>query len=185
MLNLRRSLFDEYIIFILPHDSNYSELRDYLFVHHFSQYFDSTFKNNFISLATFILPKPAGGSKLLNKLFLIDMLYYRSVKSIYGAPILVPLKVCQTPFDCAMDDRVGRMVGAGEWLRLGDKGFELEGFCVVRGPDLLWGGDVRLFHLHRIGLMGLSVARPAKISHWHEGGHQRALGLRCWANFAG
>jgi DNA (cytosine-5)-methyltransferase 1 len=25
-------------------------------------------------------------------------------------------------------------------------GFEEHGFCVVRGPDLLWGGDVRLFH---------------------------------------
>lgn len=24
-----------------------------------------------------------------------------------------------------------------------DRAFELEGFCVVRGPDLLWGGDVR------------------------------------------
>lgn len=24
--------------------------------------------------------------------------------------------------------------------------FEEEGFCVVRGPDLLWGGDVRRFH---------------------------------------
>jgi DNA (cytosine-5)-methyltransferase 1 len=27
-----------------------------------------------------------------------------------------------------------------------DRAFELEGFCVVRGPDLLWGGDVRRFH---------------------------------------
>jgi DNA (cytosine-5)-methyltransferase 1 len=27
-----------------------------------------------------------------------------------------------------------------------DKGFEEEGFCVVRGPDLLWGGDIREFH---------------------------------------
>lgn len=27
-----------------------------------------------------------------------------------------------------------------------DMAFELEGFCVVRGPDLLWGGDVRAFH---------------------------------------
>lgn len=27
-----------------------------------------------------------------------------------------------------------------------DKAFELEGFCVVRGPDVLWGGDVREFH---------------------------------------
>lgn len=27
-----------------------------------------------------------------------------------------------------------------------DMAFDLEGFCVVRGPDLLWGGDVRRFH---------------------------------------
>jgi DNA (cytosine-5)-methyltransferase 1 len=26
------------------------------------------------------------------------------------------------------------------------RGFEEEGFCVVRGPDLIWGGDVRDFH---------------------------------------
>jgi DNA (cytosine-5)-methyltransferase 1 len=26
-----------------------------------------------------------------------------------------------------------------------DRAFELEGFCVVRGPDLLWGGDIKLF----------------------------------------
>ncbi len=26
------------------------------------------------------------------------------------------------------------------------KGFETEGYCVVRGPDLLWGGDIREFH---------------------------------------
>lgn len=26
------------------------------------------------------------------------------------------------------------------------RGFEEEGFCVVRGPDLVWGGDVREFH---------------------------------------
>src|SRR3954466_16146717 len=26
-----------------------------------------------------------------------------------------------------------------------DMAFELEGFCVVRGPDVLWGGDVRRF----------------------------------------
>ncbi len=25
-------------------------------------------------------------------------------------------------------------------------GFEQEGFCVVRAPDLLWGGDIRKFH---------------------------------------
>lgn len=27
-----------------------------------------------------------------------------------------------------------------------DMAFEEEGFCVVRGPDLLWGGDIRQFH---------------------------------------
>jgi DNA (cytosine-5)-methyltransferase 1 len=26
------------------------------------------------------------------------------------------------------------------------RGLEASGFCVVRGPDLLWGGDVRMFH---------------------------------------
>jgi DNA (cytosine-5)-methyltransferase 1 len=30
-------------------------------------------------------------------------------------------------------------------LGLLDKAFELEGYCVVRGPDVLWGGDVRSF----------------------------------------
>ena|SRR3990167_7786907 len=27
-----------------------------------------------------------------------------------------------------------------------DRAFEQEGFCVVRGPDLLWGGDIKTFH---------------------------------------
>lgn len=27
-----------------------------------------------------------------------------------------------------------------------DRAFEEAGFCVVRGPDVLWGGDVRRFH---------------------------------------
>lgn len=31
-------------------------------------------------------------------------------------------------------------------IGLFDRAFELEGFCVVRGPDLLWGGDIRRFH---------------------------------------
>jgi DNA (cytosine-5)-methyltransferase 1 len=31
-------------------------------------------------------------------------------------------------------------------LGLLDRAFEAEGFCVVRGPDPLWGGDVRSFH---------------------------------------
>ena len=31
-------------------------------------------------------------------------------------------------------------------IGLMDMAFEEAGFCVVRGPDLLWGGDVRRFH---------------------------------------
>lgn len=27
-----------------------------------------------------------------------------------------------------------------------DRAFEQEGFCIVRGPDLLWGGDIHVFH---------------------------------------
>ena len=27
-----------------------------------------------------------------------------------------------------------------------DRAFEQEGFCVVRGPDVIWGGDIREFH---------------------------------------
>lgn len=27
-----------------------------------------------------------------------------------------------------------------------DHAFEREGFCVVRGPDVIWGGDIRTFH---------------------------------------
>ncbi|HYC70015.1 MAG TPA: DNA cytosine methyltransferase [Opitutaceae bacterium] len=26
------------------------------------------------------------------------------------------------------------------------RGFEAEGYCVVRGPDIVWGGDIREFH---------------------------------------
>ena len=35
--------------------------------------------------------------------------------------------------------------------------FEPEGFCVVRGPDLLWGGDIRRFSRpagHFCGVIG-------------------------------
>lgn len=37
-----------------------------------------------------------------------------------------------------------------------DQAFEEEGFCVVRGPDLLWGGDIRRFHPPKLfnGIIG-------------------------------
>lgn len=50
------------------------------------------------------------------------------------------------------DDTTGTMDGNGLVLSLFpgigllDRAFEQEGFCVVRGPDLLWGGDIHRFH---------------------------------------
>lgn len=45
-----------------------------------------------------------------------------------------------------MPDRVPLVLSLFPGIGLLDRGFEAEGFCVVRGPDLLWGGDVRQFH---------------------------------------
>lgn len=53
-----------------------------------------------------------------------------------------------------MKDRGGETGRASERLVLSifpgidllGRAFEEEGFCVVRGPDLMWGGDIRTFH---------------------------------------
>lgn len=44
-------------------------------------------------------------------------------------------------------------------LSLLGRAFEEAGFCVVRGPDILWGGDVRRFHVRR-GFDGLIGGPP-------------------------
>lgn len=41
---------------------------------------------------------------------------------------------------------IGLVLSLFPGIGLLDRAFEEEGFCVVRGPDLLWGGDVRAFH---------------------------------------
>jgi DNA (cytosine-5)-methyltransferase 1 len=43
----------------------------------------------------------------------------------------------------------GDKVIISNWPGIGllDMAFEESGFCVVRGPDKLWGGDVRRFHI--------------------------------------
>lgn len=43
-----------------------------------------------------------------------------------------------------------------------DRAFEAEGFCVVRGPDLLWGGDIRLFHPPRERFEGVIGGPPCQ-----------------------
>lgn len=42
------------------------------------------------------------------------------------------------------------------------RGFEEEGFCVVRGPDLLWGGDVRRFSVPTGRFTGIIAGSPCQ-----------------------
>jgi DNA (cytosine-5)-methyltransferase 1 len=42
------------------------------------------------------------------------------------------------------------------------RAFESEGFCVVRGPDLLWGGDVRGFHVPPGRFDGIVAGSPCQ-----------------------
>lgn len=43
------------------------------------------------------------------------------------------------------------------------RAFEEEGFCVVRGPDLLWGGDIRTFHPSAGVFEGIISGPPCQI----------------------
>jgi len=43
-----------------------------------------------------------------------------------------------------------------------DRGFEHHGFCVFRGPDLLWGGDIRTFHPPRGSCWGIIGGSPCQ-----------------------
>ncbi len=43
-----------------------------------------------------------------------------------------------------------------------DYGFEQEGFCVVRGPDLLWGSDIRSFNPPRYDFDGIMGGPPCQ-----------------------
>lgn len=43
-----------------------------------------------------------------------------------------------------------------------DKGFEDSGFCVVRGPDLIWGGDIRKFNVNSGIFHGIIAGPPCQ-----------------------
>lgn len=43
-----------------------------------------------------------------------------------------------------------------------DRAFEEQGFCVVRGPDLLWGGDIRHFHAPPLVFDGVIGGPPCQ-----------------------
>src|SRR5262245_11360274 len=63
-----------------------------------------------------------------------------------------------------------------------DLAFADQGFCVVRGPDLLWGGDVRRFH-PPVGVFAGVIGGPP-CPHWsrigdlvRHNGHEPAQDL--------
>lgn len=54
------------------------------------------------------------------------------------------------------------------------RGFEAEGFCIVRGPDLLWGGDIRTFNVPAgrfDGVIGGSPCQDFSGSNRHPTGY--------------
>lgn len=59
--------------------------------------------------------------------------------------------------------------------------FEQEGFCVVRGPDVLWGGDIRNFHPPKLRFDGVIGGPPcqafSRLSHMvKQNGYQPKFG---------
>jgi len=56
-----------------------------------------------------------------------------------------------------------------------DRAFEEEGFCVVRGPDLLWGGDIKTFHPPAGKFEGVIGGDPCP-AHSHLGAVSEAAG---------
>lgn len=56
-----------------------------------------------------------------------------------------------------------------------DMAFEQEGFCVVRGPDLLWGGDVHSFHPPS-GVFSGIIGGPPCQSHVRYAALNRSIG---------
>ncbi len=44
-----------------------------------------------------------------------------------------------------------------------DRAFEEEGFCIVRGPDLIWGGDIHRFHPPMDRFEGIIGGPPCQV----------------------
>src|SRR5689334_9459816 len=61
-------------------------------------------------------------------------------------------------------------------LGLLDRGFEAEGFCIVRGPDLIFGGDILSFHPPRGVFDGVIGGDPCQ-SHSALANFVRGKGL--------
>ncbi len=64
------------------------------------------------------------------------------------------------------------------------RGFEAEGFCVVRGPDLIWGGDIRAFHPPRGKFDGITGGSPCQEFSRQFRGEPTGEGVEMLAEFA-
>lgn len=56
-----------------------------------------------------------------------------------------------------------------------DMAFEQEGFCIVRGPDALWGGDIKRFHPPS-GIFAGIIGGPPCQPHSRYAGINRRIG---------
>ena len=56
----------------------------------------------------------------------------------------------------------GLIISLFPGIGLLDRAFEAVGFPVVRGPDLLWGGDIRRFHLSKKCCWGIIGGPPCQ-----------------------
>lgn len=59
-------------------------------------------------------------------------------------------------------DHCGLILSCFPGVGLFDLAFELEGFCVVRGPDLLWGGEIRRFRPPAGKFWGVTGGSPCQ-----------------------
>lgn len=64
------------------------------------------------------------------------------------------------------------------------RGFEAEGYCVVRGPDLLWGGDVRSFRVPAGRFDGIIAGSPCQDFSRKRRAAPTGYGVKMLAEFA-
>jgi DNA (cytosine-5)-methyltransferase 1 len=64
------------------------------------------------------------------------------------------------------------------------RGFEQAGWCVVRGPDLFWGGDIRAFHPPRGAFCGVIGGPPCQDFSRARRGPPSGSGVEMLAEFA-
>lgn len=101
-------------------------------------------------------------------------------------------KVTLRPREAVAQARKARVAGRGalsllEWsvqslvlslfpgIGLLDRAFEEAGFTVVRGPDKIWGGDVRNFHVPAGVFAGVIGGPPCQVFSIEERAERRML----------